>query len=154
MTVKFIHIRNTETVPDGTVRAAPKGGMTIAYKHSGDLVHLAVSVCCERDHFNTKLGRLKAESRLKSANPKWCKKINSGGNYLQRVLVVGKVMGINLAPSSVSMAQWMTKRSIGEHNKKMEEPVDLMQTIPASYLPAAARFLAEQRALNSGDKIQ
>lgn len=120
MTIKFIHIRNTETIPGsgGMIQVTPKGGMTIAYKQlsNGD-TRIGVSVCCHKDHFNMRVGRIKAEARMLSTNRKWSKTIQ-GGASLEKIRMVGKIMGINLVPveDRWNKYRWMTKHSIKVHN--------------------------------------
>lgn len=60
--MKFIHLRNHTT--EGQV--LPKGGATIGYWREDDLVLYTTSKCCENDHFNKAVGRLKCEKKALS----------------------------------------------------------------------------------------
>lgn len=68
MTIKFVHIRFPETngleVFEGTI--SPRGGITIAIEDKGDHWLAAQAMCHPRDNYVKKLGRAKAEGRLKS----------------------------------------------------------------------------------------
>lgn len=120
MTVKFIHIRNTETVPQsgGKLAVSHMGGMTIAYKHlQNGNTRIGVAVCSDKDHYNMKLGRIKATGRMLSTNRKWVKDIR-GEVSPDRIRMIGKIMGINLVPESNkwNKYRWMTKHSVMQHN--------------------------------------
>ena len=119
MTVKFIHIRATE-FKDNNYRVAPKGGMTIAYKRlaNGD-TRLGVAVCCQKDHYNMKIGRIKAEGRMMSNNPKWAK-ILQGGASKERIILIGKIMGINMLPLNYkwNTRNWVTKYGVERINEE------------------------------------
>ena len=66
MPTKFIHCRQINQ--EGKI--TPNGGMTIAYTLNNEfkVVGFAVAKCHMKDHYNKKVGRMKAKGRLKSPN--------------------------------------------------------------------------------------
>jgi hypothetical protein len=71
--VKFFHMRPED------VKDSPKGGVTVAFidrtpekdAHTAHRFDLACAWCHPADNYNKKLGRAKAEGRLKSLNWVW-----------------------------------------------------------------------------------
>lgn len=64
--VKFIHLRRVE-VGNGGLRVSCRGGLTVAFtpEPTGGF-RIATAQCHERDNFNRKIGRIKAQGRLLS----------------------------------------------------------------------------------------
>ena len=124
MTVKFIHIRATE-FKDNNYRVAPKGGMTIAYKRlANGSTRLGVAVCCQKDHYNMKTGRIKAKGRILSHNPKWAKTLQ-GDASKERIILIGKIMGVNMLPLNHkwNTRHWVTKYSLDQLNTRNMIPI-------------------------------
>lgn len=73
--VNFIHLRYPEYGKTpygyGMTGVMPCGGLTVAYKvyytdDNSPMMKVAVSKCCKSDHFNKRIGRVKAAGRLES----------------------------------------------------------------------------------------
>lgn len=73
MSVRFIHVRDTEWITTTKKRILPTGGVTIAYDSTPihNSIKYAIAKCHGKDQYNKKLGRAKAGGRLVST--KQCK---------------------------------------------------------------------------------
>lgn len=90
--VNFVHLRypTKEMHLDGsfTCGVSPCGGMTVAYKFLLDehfnrnRIAVAFSKCDKRDHFNKRVGRIKAAGRLESE--KFCRIVPAPEKYGDR----------------------------------------------------------------------
>lgn len=61
-TIKYIHLRCHNQYGD----LLAKGGVTIAYTIDGNIVNYAFAKCNKHDHFDRRVGRVKAAGRLSS----------------------------------------------------------------------------------------
>ena len=60
--IKFIHLRNVDL--DNNI--LPYGGVTLAYEVSKEVITYSAAKCNVKDNFCKRIGRAKAEGRLKS----------------------------------------------------------------------------------------
>lgn len=112
MSTKFVHIRYPDTVKHGfhageTIEGtiAPRGGITIAIDDKGDHWLAAQAMCHPRDNYVKKLGRVKAEGRLKSRDGATMFQKDGVGHDLKEA--VGAIAGFYKDMAEFGHHAWM-----------------------------------------------